>query len=347
MDKEKDYFLDNLSMMVASGTDVPSALRSIQAEVRSSGLQKTISRIREEVEGGEKLWRAFKNARLLPSSVIALIRLGEESGKLADNLKLIVLQQAKLRQYKSKVTTAISYPAFVFFITIVSGLGIAWFILPRLANVFSQLRIKLPLTTQILIQVGQFLGSWGWLAVPVFVSLFLLIIYLVFFYKKTKFLGQALLLSLPALRRLITESELSRAGFTLGTLLKSGLSVPDSLALLISGSEIYVFRNFYAKLKRNIEEGNSFQNSFSQNKDVNQLISLPVQQIIISAERSGNLPEAFLSIGQTYEAKTENTTQNLIVFLEPVLLIIVWLGVLFVAFAVILPIYSLIGELNR
>lgn len=347
MDNEKDYFLDDLSMMIASGTDVALALGSIQTEIHSSGLKKVISRMKEEVEGGETLWQALKNSNLLPASMVSLIRLGEQSGKLSDNLKLVVLQQQKWRQYKAKVVTAISYPVFVFCITLIVGLGVSWFILPRLADVFSQLRIKLPLTTQVLIQVGQFLGLWGWLVVPAFVLSLLLLIYFLFINKKTNFFGQALLFRMPSLWRLILEAELSRVGFTLGTLLKSGLSITESLESLISGSAIYIFRNFYISLKQSIEVGNSFKSSFSAFKNTNQLIPIPIQQIIINAENSGNLPEAFLSIGTTYEAKTENTTQNLIVFLEPVLLIIVWLGVLFVAFSVIVPIYSLVGELNR
>lgn len=347
MDKEKDYFLDDLSMMIASGVDPVSALGSILTDIHSSSLRKTISRMKTEIEGGEKLWQALKNANLLSGSLVTLVKLGEQSGRLSDNLKLVVSQQKRQRQYRAKVVTAISYPVFVFCVTLTIGLGIAWFILPRLAEVFSQLRIKLPLMTQILIQAGHFLGQWGWLAVPAFISMLLVLMYFLFINKKTNSSGQALLLKIPRLRRLILEAELSRVGFTLGSLLKSGLSITESLESLIAGSAIYVFRNFYISLKQSIEAGNSFKNSFSVYKNVNQLIPIPVQQIIINAERSGNLPEAFLNLGATYETKTENSTQNLMVFLEPVLLIIVWLGVLFVAFAVILPIYSLIGEINR
>lgn len=347
MDKETDYFLDDLSMMIASGADPVSALGSMLTEVHSSKLRKTISRMKTEVEGGEKLWQALENTNLLSASMVTLVKLGEQSGRLSDNLKLVVSQQKKQRQYQAKVMTAISYPVFVFCVTLIIGLGISWFILPRLANVFSQLRIKMPLTTQILIQVGQFLGLWGWLVVPAVIVLLLFSIYFLFINKKTNSFGQALLFKMPMLHRLILEAELSRVGFTLGTLLKSGLSITESLESLISGSAIYSFRKFYIGLKQSIEAGNSFKNSFTHGKNTNQLIPIPVQQIIINAERSGNLPAAFLNIGATYEEKIENTTQNLIVFLEPVLLIIVWLGVLFIAFSVILPIYSLIGELNK
>ena len=73
---------------------------------------------------------------------------------------------------------------------------------------------------------------------------------------------------------------------------------------------------------------------------------MPIQQLAIAGEQSGTLSETLLKIGITYENKTDTTAKDLTIILEPILLIIVWLGVLAVAFAVILPIYSLIGGLN-
>ena len=100
-------------------------------------------------------------------------------------------------------------------------------------------------------------------------------------------------------------------------------------------------------MQQKVTEGNSVEASLKLFKNVHNLIPAPTQQIIFSAEQSGKLPDVLLNIGENYDGRTENLTKNLTVMLEPFLLIIVWLGVLFVAIGVILPIYSLIGELNR
>ena len=76
------------------------------------------------------------------------------------------------------------------------------------------------------------------------------------------------------------------------------------------------------------------------------LFPLQVQQMIAAGERSGRLSDALQKIGVQYEARSDTTTKNLAVILEPILLIIVWVGVMFVALAVILPIYSLIGGIR-
>lgn len=86
-----------------------------------------------------------------------------------------------------------------------------------------------------------------------------------------------------------------------------------------------------------------FKKSFASFKNINRLIPISIQQLVITGEQSATLSATLLKIGQTFETKTDITTKNLSIILEPVLLVIVWLGVVTVAFAVILPIYSLIG----
>ncbi len=100
-------------------------------------------------------------------------------------------------------------------------------------------------------------------------------------------------------------------------------------------------------LHDSIKEGNSFKKSFAVYKNSERLIPHFIQQIIAAGEFSGNLSNALLKIGKVYDEKTENNAKNLTVILEPIMLIVISLGVLGVAIAVILPIYSLVGGMNK
>lgn len=148
---------------------------------------------------------------------------------------------------------------------------------------------------------------------------------------------------MPGIKQLVKEIELTRFGYLLGILLSAGLSITNALDSLISATEIAQYKKFYLHLRNSIEDGNSFQKSFASFKDINRLIPISIQQLVITGEQSATLSATLLKIGQTFETKTDITTKNLSIILEPVLLVIVWLGVVTVAFAVILPIYSLIG----
>jgi len=170
-----------------------------------------------------------------------------------------------------------------------------------------------------------------------------LVIYFLFGYKKTKFIGQKIIFAIPGINSLVQEIELSRFGYTLGNLLDAGMPLVASLDSLREISSFLEYQKFYVFLRDMVEEGNSFQKCFSMYKKTERLIPFPIQQMIITSEQSGSLKESLMSIGEMYEEKTDISTKNLAVILEPILLVVIWLVVVFVALSVILPIYGLVG----
>ena len=329
-------------MLLMAGMNILPSLDAIRGEMRSSRMKQIIDDLKKDIDSGLFLWRGLDKTGLFPPHIISLIRIGEESGQLSENLKVIVLNQQKDRVLKSKIRSVL-----ILCLTMVIGIGIAWFILPRLTSVFSQMNLKLPLITRILIAIGDFLKNYGWIAVPVFLIVFIGTFYFVFVAPKSKGIGQSLLFSTPVVKKLIQEIELARAGFILGTLSGAGLSVIDSLDSLYNASTYVFYKKFYLYLKNNVEEGKSFQESFAAYPRIRRLIPSHIQGMIEASEQSGKMSETFSKIGEIFEEKTETTTKNLAVLLEPIMLVIIWLGVVMVALAVIMPIYSLVGGINK
>ena len=345
--QEKQYFIEQLSMLLAAGMPVLTALSAIEKEIKSGRLKKIIASIQTDIDSGSTISASLEKAGIFGASIVSLIKIGEESGRLAENLKVVALQEQKEREFRGKITSAIMYPAFVFTLTITVGLGIAWFILPRLASVFASLHAKLPLITVWLITLGSFLGKYGVYVIPAFIVTSLLLLFFVFIFKKTNFLGQTILFHIPGISGLFQEVELARLGSLLGNLLAAGLPVLDSLQSLAESSTLYRYKKLYFHIHDRVKEGNSFQKSFELYKNTKGLIPVPIQQLVITGEQSGNLASTLVKIGEMYETKTEDTAKNISVLLEPILLVIVWLGVVAVAVAVILPLYSLLGSINQ
>lgn len=343
---ERDYLLQNLGTLITSGMTVLEALETVEEGSRSRALSRLIGRIRAEIESGSPLWKALAAPDLFSAAAISLIRSGEESGKLSQNMRLVSEQEEKSRLFRSRIRSAMLYPVFVFSLTIILGIGIAWFILPKLAAVFSQLKIELPLITKILISAGNFLALHGAVAIPIFVAVVAVIVFFIFFFSKTKFIGQAMLLRTPGIGTLIQEVELARFSYLLGTLLSAGLPIQRALHTLTQATAIPAYERLYLYLEQSIIEGNSFEQAFKGYRRLDRLIPVTIQRLVTTGERSGSLSKTLVSVSTTYEAKVETTTKNISIILEPVLLVIVWLGVVAVALAVILPIYSLVGGLK-
>lgn len=345
--KERDQFIENLSMLVLSGMSIIGAIASIIKQTKSPGMKLILERMLEEIEAGSPVWKAFDRTKFFKGYTISLIRLGEESGNFAENLKVVALEEEKDRDFKSKVRSALMYPIFVLGLTGIVGIGISWFILPKLAKIFYDLKLALPLITKVLLSFGIFLSKHGLVAVPAGVAVIGGIGFVVFGYSRTKFIGEAIIFSIPGIKSLLMEVEVARFGYLLGTLLEAGLPVTKAIDSLANASEVIRYKKFYVALRESIDMGNSFEKSFAAYKNINALIPPPVQQLIISGEQSGNLNKTLIKVGQVLEAKSDTTTKNLTIIMEPILLVIVWAGVVSVAFAVILPIYSLVGGLNN
>ncbi len=142
------------------------------------------------------------------------------------------------------------------------------------------------------------------------------------------------------------ESSLAQFGFLLGTLLSAGLSPLDSIDSLVKSTQISRYRKLYQHVLATLADGFSFRQSFKSYPHIEKLFPASIQQIVVSGEQSGTLPETLLRLGENYERRIEATTKDLSVMLEPIMLVIVWAGVVGLALSVILPIYDLIGSLR-
>lgn len=343
---ERDIFIENASMLISGGMPVAVALEAITADVRSRRMKKLVAGLAADVDAGLPLWQAMEKTKLFPSHVIALVRLGESSGKLAENLKVIAAEQNKGRVLRSKVYSAIMYPAFVLALTLIVGVALAWFILPKLAIVFSQINVALPLITRLLIAAGRFLADNGSSVILGAIAVAAVFIFIIIFFPGFRRLGQRALFFAPGIGRLIKEIELSRFGYLLAALLQAGVPIAQAIESLVKVSELPAYRSLFAYMRQGIEDGDSLQQIFSSFKNAKRLVPVSIQQLLVAGEQSGLLREALLKIGETFEVKADASAKNLTVVLEPALLVVVWLGVVAMALAVILPIYSLIGGFN-
>jgi type II secretory pathway component PulF len=339
--------IDSLSMLLLSGIDVVTALDALRKDVRSKRLGRLLDNVRADIDAGIPIWQAMEHIALFPPYVISLLQLGEMAGRLPQNLQAIVVQQEKDKAFTSKVRSATLYPVITLGLTVMVGIGIAVFVLPRLAVVFGQLEIQLPLITRFFLEVSRILSEYGLIILPSIFFGMLLLIYILFIYHRTKFIGQAMLFSFPGFRRLLLDVELAKMGYLLSTLLEAGLPLLDALRAVAHATSLVAYQRFYLQVSARLEVGATFADAFEEYHRVKKLIPPAVQQMIISGEQSGRVEEVFRKVGQIYEAKTDIATKDLTVILEPFLLFVVWIGVVTVALAVILPIYSLIGGLNQ
>lgn len=340
-----EYIIESLSMLLLAGVTVGESIQSIANEIPQKGPREAMLQMRNDIDDGVPFAQALERTGLFSTSVITLIEVGESTGKLPENLKVVAAQMHKNNVMNAKIKSAMLYPGFLIGLLFVVGTGIGIFLLPKLLDIIMGLQIQVGLTTKILIVVGAFFGKFGLLfAAGVVISVITLSILI----KKSstaRAVAEVILYKVPGVKKLLFETEISRFGFVLGTLLEAGLPVVTALQSLAASMATRRYANFAADIANRVDEGDSFD-KILQDKKYRKLMPGTISQVVVSAEKSGNLSTSLLKVGQNYEDKADITAHNLETLLEPIVLVLIAVAVLFVAMAVFLPIYSLIGNLN-
>lgn len=341
LQNESNFFVQNLAVLIGAGMSITAALDSVYSEVTSFRMRSALREVIESVNNGSPLSKAFKDAGIVSSHTLALVSLGEVSGNLSSNLQVAALQNEKEAVFRSRVRSALAYSSFVLITALVVGIGVAWYVLPQIADFFVGLNAPLPPLTKAIIAVGFFLQQYGYVFIPAFIGIFAITFYFLFSFPKTRFIGHSILFHLPIIKKLILETEVSRFGFLSGTMVKAGVPLHTVFELLPNTTTFGNYKELYERIFKQVIEGSSFQKIFSNDKRIGKLLPLAVRQMMVAAEQSGTLSDTLVKIGEIYEAKVDATSRGIPAFLEPALLLVIGAMVAVLALGVLMPVYQL------
>lgn len=342
----KKYFFESLAIMLASGIDIRTILKDLKAETKNKGDLALITRMQVAIENGTPIWRVAKDEKLVAEHYLALIRIGEMSGSLPENLDTIVTQIDRDRDFQNKLRSASLYPSLIGIILFIVVIVLMTFVFPKITGVYDSLNIELPTITLVMMAIGDFFSeNAAWFIPTIFTTLFL-IFYFLFMHPKTKKYGQMLMFKVPAIKSLIQELELARFGYLLNSLLRAGVTFPEALKLLVESTSLYQYKTLYEFIAYYIEKGYSMDVIMEAYPNINKLIPLYPRQLLVNGVRARKLQENALKIGEIYQKKNEITLKDIGTLFEPALLIIIWIGVSIFAISVIMPMYSILGNLT-
>ncbi|MFA6474696.1 MAG: type II secretion system F family protein [Patescibacteria group bacterium] len=339
--KEVYIMVENLSDLLTSGMSIITVLDSIASEVRTTRLRKRIYSISKQVQSGSTLASAFAKEDLLPPRMITLIRIGEKTGKLSENLKVLVLQNQKDEMFRSKVRSSLLYTTIIMVLTVLIGGGTAWYVLPKLTLAFEQFDVVLPLPTRIMLWFGTILSRFGYIIMPLVALILINVFYFLFSFPRTKFIGHRILFHVPLIKTLIRDVEIARFGFILGTMVQAGVPIVPALEALIDTTTYKNYQALYSYLAKSIGQGKSFRQCFHEYPGIDKLFPNTVTALIMAGELSGNLDKQLLHIGERYERFVDEVARNLPIIIEPILIVGVGIAVAFLGVSIIYPIYQL------
>lgn len=344
---ERESLLESFAVLITSGVTPEEVFDVALTDSKNSTMRKAIAKMRDAVEGGAPLWSAMEQGGIWPKYVTYFVRIGEQTGTLAAVLSLVADMEEKRSFFQRKIVAALAYPLVVMGATVIAAICIAWFILPRLVKVFTDLHVELPWQTKVLIVIGNFLTAYGAWAVPLGLVLLLVLTYFIFYFPRTNMIGQAILWRIPPVRSIMREGELARLCVVLHLAVAINVPLDEAFLLVSEGASLHRYNRAYHKLSEEFSAGATMKEAFETVRRANDLFTPAIIQLFIASGRAGNTKDMLERVGMRYEERMDVSSKNLSVLLEPFMLIVVWLGVLMLALAVIQPIYKILGGIHR
>mgnify|MGYP001600627305 CR=1 FL=1 len=334
---EKILFTKHLSMMVQAGMTEIDSLRLIRRQAKSRSFIFILDQILKDLENGQFLsvsLSQFNN--VFGDLFINIIKIGEASGTLSDNLNYLSTELKKSQQLRQKIQSAIIYPIVILVATIGVTGALVFFVLPKIMPVFASLNVKLPITTRILIGFSNALYNyWMWILLG-FIALVVVFILLLKI-RIVRFSYHRFLIFLPIVGSIAKSANMANFSRTLGLLLKSGVTIVEALTIAADSLPNLVYQREIHNTAQRVKSGESINKYLSERE---QFFPPTLSRMIEVGETTGNLDTNLLYLAEFYENEVDETTKNLSSILEPLMLLLMGGIVGFVAVSIITPIYE-------
>ncbi len=274
---------------------------------------------------------------------ISVIRVGEASGTLAQNLRYLSDETKKRRDLKRKVRSAMVYPTIILVATLAVTAFLAFFVFPKLLPMLSGLGAQLPASTVLLITIINFLTMYG-IAIVIFAVVATVVFrYLLQHLEPFRYVLHRIMLATPVLSSLSVSLNMVNFSRVFSLLLKSGVKIAEALTITAWTFDNLVYRKFVDEAGQEIRRGGELAPFLEKRPE---LFPSFVTGMIQIGEATGNLDENLSYISEYYEEEVNYRLDALTTIIEPVMLLLMGLMVGFVAISIITPIYSISASIQ-
>jgi type IV pilus assembly protein PilC len=330
-----------LSALFEAQVSALKAFTLMASQTENGLLRFALQTISQDIQGGVAISSAMeKHPNAFSSFYVAMVRAGEESGKLTETFKYLADYLERQYELVSKTKNALVYPAFVVITFIAVITLMLTFVIPQLSAVLLETGQKLPLYTQVVISLSNvFVHYW-------FILLaFALLIAGYFWYLSSRDSGKKTLdgwkLSLPVFGNLYEKLYLSRIADNLNTMLSAGIPVLHALEITGAVVDNKIYEDILKATVDDVRGGKQISESFEKYK---QIPPIMVQMVRVG-EETGSLGQILATLSHFYKREVDNAVDTLIGLIEPIMIVGLGIGVGFLLTSILIPIYNIAGSL--
>lgn len=341
--QDQAHFAKRLAMVLRSGIPIMEGLTMLSSQYQNRSSAYIYTQLIEQVSNGQTLSSSMQSfTNIFGDFSVNIVRVGETSGTLHENLDYLAEELKKKQALKKKVVGALVYPAVIVFATIGISLVLTMYIFPKITPIFQSFHSELPVTTRVLMSLSNFLihsGIWALLGAITFCFAFGISLRI----KRFHLMMDNVLLKIPLFGALSQYYNIANVTRTLSLLLKSDVGIVTALSIVGDSTRNLAYRKAIRGVEKEVMKGQKISSVLLARMD---LFPPMMAQMVVVGERTGNLADSLMYISNMYEEEVSDLTKNLTTMIEPVLMVVMGLVVGFIAISIITPIYDITQQLT-
>jgi type IV pilus assembly protein PilC len=330
------FFVTQMALMVETGVPIAEAIEGIVQQSKPGALKRALADVLKHVESGEPFSEALsRHPKVFSNFFVNLVRAAEMSGRLGETLQRLAAYMASQHEITTKVRMALMYPAALLLASFGTVIFLLTYLLPKFTVLYKGKEELLPLPTTIVVGVSDWMvGYW-----PFWVGGIVLTVVANWLHLRTPTGRKTLhflMLNMPITGKMVHKAMLTRSLHTLGTLIDSGVSVLDGVAITKRVVGNHYFEQLWEKVNQDLQKGHQLSEPLYATK----LFPRPITQTIEAGEKSGQLGMVMKRVSDWLENDLKESIAGTTRLIEPLMIAVIGSIVGIIAMAMLLPIFT-------
>jgi general secretion pathway protein F len=326
-----------LSILLGAGVPLVASLDALLSQITNPLIKKIMAEVKESVNEGNSLAHALsKHPRAFSNVYVNMVHAGEASGSLDVVLDRLADLGEHQQALMGRLKAALTYPIFMSIIGTLVLFFLMTFVVPNITQIFTEMHAALPVPTVVLINVSNFLKSFWWL-ILVGIACGIVVIKHLIKTPKGRYFWDEAKLRIPIIGPINRKIALGRFGRTLGSLLQAGVPLISALQIVRNIVNNVIIADVIDTAVEEIQAGKGLASPLAQSR---WFPSIVVQMIFVG-EQSGELETMLGKVADTYERDVESQIMAMTSMLEPVMILLMGLIILFIVISILLPIFEM------
>ena len=339
--RELVIFFRQLATLIDAKVPVTSSLQSVAMQTSNEYLRSVAHEMSNDIEDGMPFSEALERHKdTFSSLIINMVKAGEMSGGLQRSIKYVADNIEKNYYMTSKIRGSLMYPAFVIGAASIIGFLVVTFILPKITGIIKEMGIAVPWYTKVLMWLGDFMQTYWWAVIIVIAGAVGSFMYYVNSESGKKDMEE-IVLKIPVIGMIASRLYIIRFAENLSALLSGGIPIVRALTVVADVVGNGVYKRVILQAADNVRTGGSMSQVL-----VNSPVIPPmVAQMVKIGEETGSTTQVLKAVSDFYSQEVDMLTKNMMSLIEPILIVVLGIGVAIMVVGILLPIYNIAGQL--